>query len=346
METTEELEIEDNKNVNALLFHQNWSKLEIPKKIQFDLASKTDSYGKFIIDPLYKGFGITIGHSLKRVLLSSLVSTAVYAVKIEGINNEYESIRGIREDVLQIILNIKELIFNINVSDDITLKLSAKGPKLVTAGDIQTSAFVSLANKDKVICSLDDNVSIDITFYLKMNRGFVSSEENYTDNMPIGTIFIDSNHSPIEKIKYEIQDTKLGKKADHDKLIFELWTNGCINPTDAVCYAAKILIDYYKSFINFEEDSIVVEKTEKKVLEQEENHNLNRNINELELSVRSAHCLNAINIKTIRDLVQKTENNMLKTKNFGRKSLKEIKSILTSMDLSLGMTFDETDNIN
>ena len=329
-------------DANALLFHKNWTGLEIPESVSFDNLSN-DNYGKFTLDPLHKGFGVTVGHSLRRVLLSSLVNVAVYAVKIEGVGHEYESISGIREDVLQIVLNIKELAFKAHLDDDICLKLQAKGPKLVTAKDIDTQGLLTIIDENKVICSLEENAEINMSLYLRMNRGFVSAEENFTEDMSVGTIFLDSNHSPIKKVAYEVQDTKLGKKSDHDKLIFEIWTNGGISPIDAVCFASKILRDYYKAFVNFDEKKVVIEKPEDTVTEKEENPHLTRSIEELELSVRSAHCLKAIKIKTIQDLVQKTESDMLKTKNFGRKSLKEIKSILSSMGLKLGMELQDID---
>ena len=252
-------EVTDKSIQDALLFCQAWEAIEKPDFIAIDSASN-DSYGKFTLEPLHKGFGVTIGHSLRRVLLSSLVGTAVYAVKIEGVSHEYESMRGVREDVLQIILNIKEVVFKANVSKDITLKLEAKGPQQVLAKQIQTQGLVSIANEEKVLCSLEQDAKIDITLYLKMNRGLVSSEENFTEEVPMGTIFLDSNHSPIQKISYEVQDTLAGKRTDHDKLIFEVWTNGGIEPVNAISYAAKILTDYYKIFINFDEKSVVKEE--------------------------------------------------------------------------------------
>ncbi len=338
-ENKAEQEVTDKNLHDALLFSQNWETIEKPNSVVVDTTSN-GSYGKFILEPLHKGFGVTIGHSLRRVLLSSLVSTAVYAVKIEGVSHEYESMRGVREDVLQIILNIKEVVFKANVSEDIILKLEAKGSQQVTAKQIQTQGLVSIINEDKVLCSLEQDAEIEMTLYLKMNRGLVSSEENFMEDMPIGTIFLDSNHSPIQKISYEVQDTLVGKKTDHDRLIFELWTNGGIEPVNAISYASKILTDCYKIFINFDEKSIVTEKPKQLVTVQTENDHLKRSINELELSVRAVHCLEAIGIKTIKDLAQKTEPEMLKLQNFGKKSLDEIKKILASMGLNFGIRFD------
>ena len=285
-------EVTDKSLQDALLFSQNWEAIEKPNSIVIDEASN-DSYGKFILEPLHKGFGVTIGHSLRRVLLSSLVGTAIYAIKIEGISHEYESIRGVREDILQIILNLKEVIFKANISEDITLKLEVTGAQQVTAKQIITQGKVSIANEDKILCSLEQGAKIEMTLYLKMNRGLVSSEENFAEDMPIGTIFLDSNHSPIQKISYEVQDTLVGKKTDHDRLVFEIWTNGGIEPVNAISYAAKILTDYYKIFINFDEKSVVAIE-EIKPLEtppKVENDHLKRSINELELSVRAVNCL-------------------------------------------------------
>ena len=283
-----EKKVTDKNLQDALLFNQNWEVIEKPESVVVDNTSN-DFYGKFILEPLHKGFGVTIGHSLRRVLLSSLVSTAVYAVKIEGVSHEYESIRGVREDVLQIILNIKEVVFKANVSEDIILKLEAKGAQQVTAKQIQNQGLVSIINEDKVLCSLEQDANIEITLYLKMNRGLVSSEENFTEDMPIGTIFLDSNHSPIQKIYYEVQDTLVGKKTDQDRLTFELWTNGSIEPINAISYASKILIDYYRVFINFDEKKVVAKEPKQLVAVKTENDHLKRSINELELSVRAVH---------------------------------------------------------
>ena len=344
-ENKTEKEVTDKNLQDALLFSQNWEAIDKPNSIAVDPTSN-DSYGKFLLEPLHKGFGVTIGHSLRRVLLSSLVGTAVYAVKIEGVSHEYESIRGVREDVLQILLNLKEVIFKANMSEDVTLKLEAEGAQQVTAKQIQTQGVVGIINEDKVLCSLEQNAKIEMTLYLKMNRGLVSSEENFTEDMPVGTIFLDSNHSPIQRISYEVQDTLVGKKNDHDKLVFELWTNGGIEPVNAMSYAAKILIDNYRVFINFDEKSTVVKEPKPLAPVQTENDHLKRGINELELSVRAVNCLKAIGVNTIKDLVQKTEPEMLKLKNFGKKSLSEIKKVLASMGLQFELKFDEDSETN
>ena len=330
----------------ALLFHENWTSLGEVGKLVFD-ESTNNTYGKFILEPLYKGFGTTIGHSMRRVLLSVLVNIAVYAVRIDGVLHEYETIRGVREDVLQILLNIKEIVFHPYMNEDICLELEVKGPNQVTAKDINTRGLVSIINPSQVICSLDTEKTIKIEFYLRMGRGFVSSENNFVKDLPKGVIFLDSNHSPIRNITYEVQNTRFDQDINYEKLNFELWTNGAIEPQDAVCYGAKILCEYYRNFINFDE-SITSSITKKKQEDlPEENPNFQRNVEELELSFRSLNCLKNADIKTIKELVMKEEEEVLKIKNFGQKSLKEIKEVLSSMGFRFGMTFDDDiDNRN
>lgn len=325
---------------NELMFRDNWEKMEIPRSVQVDRSTLTESYGKFVLDPMYKGFGITIGHAMRRVLLSSLQGSAVFAVKLEGVSHEYETIKGIREDVLQIILNLKELKLQQVIKDEIEFELVEKGPKVVTAADINTFAKAEIMNPEQVICHIDEDSEINMRFFVKMNRGFISAEENHDEDKPIGTIFLDSKHSPIEKVNYEVQNTRVGQKTDYDKLIFELWTNGGVSPDDAMAYGAKILKEYFTAFINFDEESIKEEEVEEEVEQTYENPNLYRSVNELELSVRSINCLQNAKIETIGELVQRTEAEMLKTKNFGRKSLQEIKTILAGMGLTLGMKLD------
>lgn len=329
---------------NELMFRDNWEKMDIPSNVQVDRSTLTEGYGKFTLDPLYKGFGITIGHAMRRVLLSSLQGSAVYAVKMEGVSHEYETIKGVREDVLQIILNLKELKLKQVVDNEVVFELIQKGPKVVTAADINTFGKVEVMNPDQVICHVDEDAEINMSIYVRMNRGFISAEDNFEEDMPIGTIFLDSKHSPIEKVHYEVQNTRVGQKTDYDKLLFELWTNGGVLPDEAMAYGAKILKEYFTAFITFDEESIKEEVVEEEVEQTYENPNLYRSVNELELSVRSINCLQNAKIETIGELVQKTEAEMLKTKNFGRKSLQEIKTILAGMGLTLGMKLDSFDN--
>lgn len=318
----------------------------MPSELQVAKESFDESYGKFIFEPLHKGFGITIGHSMRRVLLSSLRGSAVYGVKIEGVSHEFETIKGIREDVLEIILNLKGLEIRQFEEETLALELVAAGPKTVTGADISTFGKVEIMNPDHVICSLDQDATIEMNLFVKMNRGFVSAEENSDSDLPLGTIFLDSNHSPVKRVQYEITNTRVGQQTDYERLVFQLWTNGGVRPDDAMGYAAKILKEYLNPFINFDEDTI--KPAEEEEIEGEEkvyeNPHLYRSVNELELSVRSINCLQNAKIETIGDLVQKTEAEMLKTKNFGRKSLQEIKTVLASMGLTLGMKLENFDS--
>ncbi|OGG93673.1 MAG: DNA-directed RNA polymerase subunit alpha [Candidatus Lambdaproteobacteria bacterium RIFOXYD12_FULL_49_8] len=329
------------ENRSEVQFQKNWEGLEIPETIQVTRSEQDVYYGKYTLEPMHKGFGLTIGHALRRCLLSSLRGSAVFGIKIEGVSHEFETIKGIREDVLQIVLNVKQLQLKQFTEDNLAMELIAEGPAIVTAGDISTFSKAEIMNPDQVICHLDKGATLEMTLYSKLNRGFISAEENHDGDLPIGTIFLDSNHSPISRVNYEVTNTRVGQKTDYDKLIFELWTNGGVAPDDAVAYGAKILKEYLNPFINFDEDSIqpiveVVAEEEKSY----ENPHLYRSVNELELSVRSINCLQNAKIETIGDLVQKTEAEMLKTKNFGRKSLQEIKTVLASMGLTLGMKLD------
>ena len=324
-----------------VLFQKQWEGLNIPSSLSVERDDVNEFYGSYSLDPLHKGFGITIGHALRRVLLSSLRGSAVYGVKIEGVSHEFETIKGIREDVLQVMLNIKQLQLKQLVEEDISLELIAEGPKVVTAGDISTFSKVEVMNPDHVICHLDEGSTLEMTLFVKHNRGFISAEENNDPDLPTGTIFLDSNHSPIKKVNYEITNTRVGQKTDFDKLNFQLWTNGGVHPDDAIAYAAKIIKEYFTPFINFDEEAI--EPLEEEIKDEEkpfENPHLYRSVNELELSVRSINCLQNAKIETIGNLVQRTEAEMLKTKNFGRKSLQEIKTVLASMGLTLGMKLD------
>ncbi len=318
----------------------------MPKELQVARESFDEAYGKFIFEPLHKGFGITIGHAMRRVLLSSLRGSGIYGVKIEGVSHEFETIKGIREDVLEIILNLKGLEIRQFEEEEFVLELVAAGPKTITGADISTFGKVEIMNPDHVICTLDQDATLEMNLFVRMNRGFVSAEENSDNDLPIGTIFLDSNHSPVKRVQYEITNTRVGQQTDYERLVFQLWTNGGVRPDDAMGYASKILKEYLTPFINFDEDSIKpIEETESEGEEKVyENPHLYRSVNELELSVRSINCLQNAKIETIGDLVQKTEAEMLKTKNFGRKSLQEIKTVLASMGLTLGMKLENFDS--
>lgn len=329
------------ENRSEVQFQKNWEGLEVPESLQVERHEGDNFYGKYVLDPMHKGFGITIGHAMRRCLLSSLRGSAAYGVKIEGVSHEFETIKGVKEDVLQIILNVKQLQLKQLVESDIALELIAEGPMTVTAKDISTFSKAEVMNPDHVICHLDKGATLEMTLYCRLNRGFVSAEENHDSDLPIGTIFLDSNHSPIAKVNYEVTNTRVGQKTDYDKLIFELTTTGGVHPDDAMAYGSKILKEYLNPFINFDEEAIVPIEEDEAVEETPfENPHLLRSVNELELSVRSINCLQNAKIDTIGDLVQKTEAEMLKTKNFGRKSLQEIKAVMASMGLTLGMKLD------
>ena len=324
------------------MYTRHWEALQRPKRIEVDEDSYTSDYGKFVIEPLEKGFGITIGHALRRVLLSSLHGCAVIAVKIEGVAHEFETINGIQEDVVQLILNLKALQLKQLEEGIHELELVGAGPTVLRGGDIVTGGKVEVLNPDLVIAKLDDGAVLELRMYVAMNKGYVTAEENHSDELPMDVIYLDSVHTPIKRINYDVQHARVGQTTDYDKLNFEIWTNGALDPADAMAYAAKIMKEYMSIFINFDEDQLDDSATPK-VSSSQYNENLYRPVSELELSVRSANCLQNAKIETIGELVQKTESEMLKTKNFGRKSLNEIKHILSLMGLSLGMKLDNFD---
>lgn len=324
------------------MYTRNWESLQSPKRLEVESNTYTASHGKFIIEPLEKGFGITIGHALRRVLLSSLQGCAIIAVKIEGVSHEFEGIHGIQEDVVQIILNLKSLQLKQLEEGVHELELVGAGPAKLTGADIVTGGKVEVLNPDLVIANLDEGATLEMRMYANMNQGYVTAEENLQEDLPVDVIYLDSVHTPIKRINYEVQHARVGQKTDYDKLLFEIWSNGALEPADALAYAAKILKEYMNIFINFD-DEVPEEEPTQEEDSGGENENLYRSVSELELSVRSINCLQNAKIETIGELVQKTEGEMLKTKNFGRKSLNEIKHILSSMGLSLGMKLDDFD---
>ncbi len=326
-------------------FAKNWMSIAKPSKLQFEPDSLKADYGKFSIDPLEPGFGVTIGHSLRRVLLSSIRGSAVFAVQIDGVTHEFSNIPGIVEDMVQVILNIKELKIEQIVDEIIELELIGEGPCVIKAGDISTFEKAEVLNPDLVLATLQKGATVSMTMYSRFNKGYITSEENQQEELPVGTIYLDSNHSPVTRINYEVENSRVDKKTDYDRLNFELWTNGSVNPTDSLAYAAKIIKEHMDVFINFDE-SRIKDEPEEEIEDEPLNENLYRSVSELELSVRSINCLQNAKIETIGDLVQKSEQAMLKTKNFGRKSLNEIKVILTDMGLSLGTTLENFDPMN
>ena len=344
-DTNLDTETEEGVTEENPFFAKNWMAIAKPTKLQFEPDSLKADYGKFTIDPLEPGFGMTIGHSLRRVLLSSIRGSAVFAVQIDGVTHEFSNIPGIVEDMVQVILNIKELQIEQFVDEIVELELIGEGPCVIKAGDISTFGKAEILNPDLILATLQKGATVSMTMYSRFNKGYVTSEENQQQDLPVGTIYLDSNHSPVTRINYEIENSRVDKKTDYDRLNFELWTNGSVKPSDSLAYAAKIIKEHMDVFINFDEskikDEVVVE-----VEDEPLNENLYRSVSELELSVRSINCLQNAKIETIGDLVQKSEQEMLKTKNFGRKSLNEIKVILTDMGLSLGTSLDNFDPMN
>jgi len=319
------------------LIARNWRDLIRPKTIPVDEDTLTDYYGKFVAEPLERGFGLTLGNSLRRVLLSSLQGAAITAVKIDGALHEFTSVPDVVEDVTEIVLNMKEVVIHSHTTRPVQVRIDKEGPCEVKASDIEVSDQLEILNPDHVLCNVSKGGRFSCELTINVGRGYVSADRNKTPGMPIGTIPIDALFSPIRKVNYVVTNARVGQQTDYDKLTLELWTNGTVKPSDAVAFAAKILKEQLNVFINFEEEE---EPVEQEAEEEPLNENLFRSVEELELSVRSANCLQNANIHIIGELVQKTEAEMLKTKNFGRKSLKEIKEILADMGLSLGMKID------
>lgn len=318
---------------------RNWRDLIKPRGLSVEVDEEEGNYGKFVAEPLERGFGLTLGNSLRRVLLSSLQGTAITTVRIDGVDHEFSTISEVAEDVQDIILNLKEVKLKIHSLEPKTLTIEAEGPREVKAGDIVGDHDVEILNPEQHICTVNEGGRVRMELTARRGRGYVSADRNKVAGQPIGTIPVDSIFSPVKKVNYQVTNARVGQQTDYDKLTLELWTDGSVAPTDAVAYAAKIVKEQLSVFINFDETEEPVEA----VATSEEpgwNENLFRSVDELELSVRSANCLQNANIKTIGDLVQRSEAEMLKTKNFGRKSLKEIKEILAEMGLSLGMKLE------
>jgi DNA-directed RNA polymerase subunit alpha len=314
---------------------RNWKELIKPKKLEVERETLTPFYGKFYAEPFERGFGITIGNSLRRILLSSLQGAAITSVKIDGVLHEFTTIPGVTEDVTDIILNLKEVKIKLHADGPKTIRIEAKREGMVKAGDIITDDTIEITNPDHPIATLSSDGTLNMEMVVKRGKGYVPAEKNKEEGQPIGTIPIDAIFSPITKVNYTVTNARVGQITDYDKLTMEVWTNGCERPEDAVAYAAKILKDQLSILINFEEED---ETDEEEIEEEQEklNESLFKSVDELELSVRSANCLKHADIKLIGELVQKTESEILATKNFGRKSLNEIKVILGEMGLSLG----------
>jgi DNA-directed RNA polymerase subunit alpha len=320
-----------------------WRGFQKPKRLAHDGETLTDKYGRFWAQPFERGFGTTIGNSLRRVLLSSIEGAAITAVKIEGVLHEFQSIPGVVEDATDIILNLKQVPFKLSGDGPKAIYLKADQAGEITSGMIEADGDVEVLDKNVHIATVSEGGRLEMEMRLKRGRGYVAADKNFDEDLGLGFIPIDSVHSPVRKVNYTVEAARLGQITDYDKLNLEIWTNGSIKPADALGLSAKLLKDHMSIFINFEEEleAAAAEADRKPEIR---NENLNRSVEELELSVRSYNCLKNANIQTIGELVQKTESEMLKTKNFGRKSLNEIKEILASMGLSLGMRIDEHGN--
>ncbi|MGD0886503.1 MAG: DNA-directed RNA polymerase subunit alpha [Thermodesulfovibrionales bacterium] len=321
---------------------------QLPDKIRFDEETLTDTYGKLVVEPFERGYGITIGNAIRRVLLSSIEGAAVTAVKIRGALHEFSHLKEVKEDALDIILNIKKLRFRMHGDGKRVVTVKANGPKELKGGDLHLDQGIEILNPDQLVATLDKGATFDAEMYIKKGKGYAPAELNKEEGLPVDMLAIDSVFSPVQKVNFAVEKARVGRATDYDKLVIEIWTDGSITPQRAISQAASIIIDYMDLFIFEEmEEGGEFESAESSVLALSSgsvnplaNENLLKNVDELELSVRASNCLKNAQIKTISELVQKTEHEMLKTKNFGRKSLNEIKEVLHSMGLRLGMRLD------
>jgi DNA-directed RNA polymerase subunit alpha len=319
---------------------KNWRDLIKPKKVQFDTESLTKYYGKFIAEPFERGFGTTLGNSLRRILLSSLQGAAITSVKIKGVLHEFSAVPGVTEDVTDIILNLKGVKLKVHGNESRVVRIVCKGEGIVTAGSILADANVEILNPDHHIATCSKDANLEMEMVVKVGRGYVPADRNRDEKASVGTIPIDSIFSPIQKVNFTVTYARVGQITDYDKLTLEIWTDGSVKPDDALAYAAKILKEQLSIFINFDEDSESFIEADLEEEAEKVNENLYKTVEELELSVRSANCLKNAGIKLIGELVSRSESEMLKTQNFGRKSLNEIKDILGDMGLTLGMKLD------
>jgi DNA-directed RNA polymerase subunit alpha len=317
-----------------------WKGFQRPKRLEFERETLTERFGRFSAQPFERGFGTTVGNALRRVLLSSIEGAAVTAVKIEGVLHEFSPIQGVVEDATDIILNLKQIPLKLHTEHAKTVSLRVTKPGVVRARDIDTDADVEILEPDAHIATVSDGGRLEIELRIKRGRGYVAADKNFDDDLGIGWIPIDSVHSPVKKVNYVVEAARIGQTTDYDKLTVEVWTNGAVTPRDAVSLSAKLIRDHFTIFVGLDEaaDEPLEGVGSEPALAG--NEHLDKSVEELELSVRSYNCLKNANIRTLRELVQKTEGDMLKTKNFGRKSLNEIKDILTTMGLSLGMRVD------
>ncbi len=319
-----------------------WKGFQRPKRLEFERETLTDRFGRFYAQPFERGFGTTVGNALRRVLLSSIEGAAITAVQIDGVLHEFSPIKGVVEDATDIILNLKQLPLTCHVDHTKTLTLRKDKPGPVRASDIEADADVEILEPDAHIATIAEGGKLHMQLRVKRGRGYVAADRNFDEDLGIGWIPIDSTHSPVKKVNYLVEGARIGQTTDYDKLTIEVWTNGSVTPRDAVSLSAKLVRDHLNIFVNLENgDDDAIESGSEPARAGVSNEHLDKSVEELELSVRSYNCLKNANIRTIRELVGKTETEMLKTKNFGRKSLNEIKEILTSMGLSLGMKLDQ-----
>ena len=319
--------------------HRNWSSLIRPKRVDVDEATRTRCYGEFTIQPLERGYGVTLGNALRRVLLSSIQGSAIVSIKIDGVLHEFSTIPSVKEDVTDIILNLKGVRFKLGQADTKVVHINVERAGAITAGDIITDGTIEVLNKDHHIATMSDGGFFNAELVVKMGKGYNPAKKELDADQPEGTINVDAIYSPINKVNYVVSHARVGQITDYDKLVLEVWTDGSLSPEDAIAYSAKILKQQLDVFVNFEE---VDEEIKPEAEEEKGNIDevLLRHVEDLELSVRSANCLKNAGINSIGELVQKTEAEMLKTKNFGRKSLSEIKDILTEYGLTFGMKLD------
>ncbi len=320
--------------------YKNWRDLIKPKKLQVETESLTNTYGKFYAEPFERGFGTTLGNSLRRVLLSSLQGAAITSVKAKGVLHEFSAIPGVTEDATDIILNLKGVRFKMHGHESRVVRISQKGEGIVKAGDIITDPNIEILNPNHHIATCSKDANLEMELVVKLGKGYVPADRNRDEKASVGTIPIDSIFSPLTKVNYSVTNARVGQITDYDKLTLEVWTDGSVKPQDAIAYASKILKDQLTIFINFDEEIEPAEEVEPVEERERFNENLYRSVDELELSVRSANCLKNAGIKLIGELVSRSEAEMLKTQNFGRKSLNEIKDILVDMGLTLGMKLE------
>ena len=321
------------------MLHKNWQELIKPAQLQVKPGNDRTRQATVIAEPLERGFGLTLGNALRRVLMSSLQGAAITSVQIDNVLHEFSSVAGVREDVTDIVLNLKGVALRMDVEGPKRVSISARGPMVVTAGDISVTNGIEVLNKDHVICHLDEGADLFMELTVNTGKGYVSADRNRPEDAPIGLMPIDAIYSPVRKVSYDVQPTREGQVLDYDKLTLKLETDGSVSPDDAVAYAARIIQDQLSIFVNFDEPESASRPENEDALEF--NPLLLKKVDELELSVRSANCLKNDNIVYIGDLIQKTEAEMLRTPNFGRKSLNEIKEVLSGMGLHLGMDVEE-----